>query len=167
MTGMLAGDVGFAKTKGWMGRAIRLGEWVKFRKSEFNHMFILDREVDGVWYIIQATMKGVTDTATLESVSKTGTYVLIAPPAGADRARLLQFARAQVGLEYGYWTILAISLDILTWQWVPSLRGARKQSWICSALSCEALRFGGWLHNWLSIYDVMPQQAYDVLCQKP
>jgi len=159
------GDIGFARTTGIMGRLIRLGEWLKFRKSTFNHQFILDREVDGVWYVIQATLRGITDSATLDSVARSGTYVTMPPPDEVDRARVLQFARAQVGLEYGYWTILAISLDILTWQWVPSLRGARKQSWICSALTCEALRFGGWLHNWLDVYDVMPQQAYDLLAQ--
>jgi len=51
----------------------------------------------------------------------------------------------------------------VTWNWFPSFRGSRKNSWVCSGLSCESLRFGGWFHNWTGIYTIFPQQAYDAL----
>lgn len=157
------GDIGFAHTKGAMGWLIRVGEWLRFHKGSWNHEFTVDRVVDGVPYIIQATLRGVTNTATLDSVAPGGRYITMAPPPGVDREKLLQFCRAQVGLRYGYLTILAIAVDIVTWQWVPALRGARKPSWICSALVNEGLRFGGWLHTWVDIYTVTPQQGYEAV----
>lgn len=160
-----AGDIGWARTTGIMGRLIRLGEWLRFRKSEWNHQFVVTDtvDVDGMPFIIQATMRGVTDTARLDQVAPGGTYITIPPPPEVDRAKLLKFCKAQVGLEYGYWTDIAMAIDIVTWNWFPALRGARKQSWQCSALVNEGLRFGGWLHPWLSIYNIFPQEGYDAL----
>lgn len=156
------GDVGFAHNAGVMGKLIRVGEWLQLRNSEWNHEFIVSRVVDGVPFIIQATLKGVIESP-LRTVAPGGTYITFAPPDGTDRAKVVEFARSQLGLHYGVMTILAIAIDIVSWNWVPSLRGARKQSWICSGLSSEALRYGGWLHEWIDIYDVTPQQAFDVL----
>jgi hypothetical protein len=161
---MQAGDIGFARTKGVMGALIRLGEWLKLRKSTYNHQFVIDQDAPGGdWYIIQATLRGVTNHGLLSTVAPGGKYVTMAPPSKVDRDKLLKFARAQVGLRYGYWTILAIAIDTVSWQWFPAFRGARKSSWICSALVCEALRYGGWLHDWLDVYTITPQQAFDVL----
>ena len=157
------GDVGFSHSNGAMGRLIRLGEWMRFRRgSRWNHQFIVSDETapDGCPLVIQATLRGVTKTARLDSM---GDYVTMPPPAGTNRAKVLAFAHAQVGIEYGILTILAIALDIVTWNWVPSFRGARRQSWICSALANEALRFGGWLHPWIDIYDVTPAQGFAAL----
>lgn len=163
---MTPGDIGFAHTTGAMGKLIRIGEWLRFRKgSQWNHMFIVDRVVDDVPYIIQATLRGVTDSATLESVAPGGRYITFGPEARRDD--LLAFARKQVGLCYGFGTILAIAIDILTWNWVPSFRGARKSSWICSALGCEALRYGGWMHDFVDIYTITPAQAYLALKGTP
>jgi hypothetical protein len=137
-----------------MGKLIRLGEWLRFRKGcEWNHAFI---EVDG--RVIQATLRGVTDTATLEDIG--GRYVLLNLPDLVDPTELLAFAKAQVGLEYGFFTILAIAIDITTWNWFPAFRGARKQSWICSALVGESLRYGGWLRNFVDIYTITPAELY-------
>jgi hypothetical protein len=146
-----------------MGWLIRVGEWISFRKCDWNHMFIIDRVDNLVPYVLQATLKGVTDSVLLEEIAPGGKYVTFAPPDGVTREGLLYFARKQVGLRYGYWTIVAIAIDIVTWQWFPAFRGARKPSWICSALGCEALRYGGWLHEWLDIYTVTPAQAYEAL----
>lgn len=154
----------FAHSDGVMGKLIRIGERLRFRRgSEWNHMAIVDRVEDGVAYVIQATLRGVTDTATLDEVAPGGRIRVQAPPPGVSRARALEFARAQVGVEYGFGTILAIAIDILTWNWVPSFRGARKNSWICSALVMESLRFGGFLHNCPDIYTVTPAQGDLVL----
>ena len=149
-----------------MGALIRIGEAMRLKTGkQWNHMFLVSDEVDvdGTPLVIQATLKGVTDTERLDSVAPGGTYTLVPTPEGVDPTQTLAFAKAQVGIEYGFWTIIAISLDIVTWQWFPSFRGARKQSWICSALVCEALRFGGWLHPWVSIYTVTPAQGWDAL----
>ena len=161
-----AGDIGFARTTGIMGRLIRLGEWLSFRRgSKWNHEFVVSDKVDtdGVPFVIQATLRGVTDTARLDEVAIGGDYVLVSPPDAVDRHELLAFLKAQVGIRYGFWTILAISLDIVTWQWFPAFRGARKQSWICSALVNEAMRFAGWLHPWIDIYTVTPAQGWEAL----
>jgi hypothetical protein len=165
MTVVSAGSIGFARTTGIMGRLIRLGEWLKFRQSEFNHMFIVSDGVDekGEPLIIQATIRGVTGSAPLNTVAPGGQFVILTLPAGVDPQKVLEFAKSQIGTEYGVLTILAIALDILSFSWVPAFMGSRKPSWICSGLSCEALRFGGWLHEWVNLYTVMPPQAYDVL----
>lgn len=155
------GSIGFARTTGAMGWLIRLGEWLKFRKCDFNHMFLVAEDGN---HIIQATLRGVTDVTLLTEVAPGGgKYITVPLPAGVRAEDVLKFARRQVGIRYGYWTILAVAIDILTWQWCPALRGARKPSWICSALSCEALRYGGWLYDTIDIYTITPEQAYAAL----
>ena len=158
-----AGLIGFARTTGVMGRLIRVGEWLKFRRSEFNHVFVIDRVENGVAYVLQATMRGVTNTATLDDIAPGGSYWLLTVPKETDVVKMLRFGRAQIGERYGFLTVAAIALDILSWSWVPSFRGARKASWECAALTGEMLRFGGWLYNWRDVYDVMPQELFDVL----
>lgn len=157
------GDIGFARNTGVMAKLIRLGEWLKFRKCEYNHMFVVSDEVDtdGHPLIIQAVIRGVTGTARLDSVAPGGKYITMRPP--ASRVMVLGFAKEQVGTKYSVLTILAIVIDIVTWNWFPAFANARRPSWICSGLTCEALRFGGWFHQWTNIYDVTPQQAFDVL----
>ena len=157
------GDIGFARTNGLMGRLIRVGEWLRFKKgSHWNHEFIVSDLVaeNGEPLIIQATLRGVTETARLSEVAPGGSYLTMPPPDGVDRHEMLVFAKSQVGIEYGFWTILAIALDIVTWDWFPAFRGARKQSWICSALVEESMRYGGWLRHWIDIYTVTPAQSY-------
>lgn len=156
------GYVGFSKSDGFMGRAIRFGEMISGGRGEVNHMFIVDKVDGDRCTTIQAQIKGVTRGELLD-----GEYLILQPPRGVSLNRVLAFARKQVGLEYGIFTILAIAIDIITWQWVPSFRGARKPSWICSALGAECLRFGGWLHaGWIDIYTVTPQQVLDALLKE-
>lgn len=126
-------------------------------------MFAIDRVEGGVAYVIQAELRGVTSTRTLDEVAPGGSFELINPPPGVDAERFLFFLRSQVGVRYGVLTILAIALDILTWNWFPSFRGARKNSWICSALVLEALRLGGWYHEWRNIYQATPAEGYVAL----
>jgi hypothetical protein len=158
-----AGYVVFARTNGIMGKLIRVGEWLKLRRCEWNHMAIVDRLENGEWYVIQATLKGVTNTARLVDVAPGGSYIVVVPPPEVDLDKVVVFAEEQVGVCYGMGTILAISIDILTYQWVPALRGARKNSWICSALGAEALRFGGWFHSWVDLYTVVPEDAFETI----
>ena len=160
------GSIGVAHTPDAMGLLIRVGESIRFKRgSNWNHGFIVSDETDenGSPYLIQAQIKGVTDTMTLAELP--GDWMILPMPKGVNRARVLQFAKSQVGIRYGFVTILAIALDILTWNWFPSFRGARRQSWICSALAFESLRFGGYLHNVVDIYEVTPADLYNFLTE--
>jgi hypothetical protein len=162
------GDVGFSHNKGLMPKLIRLGEWLKFRDCEYNHEFVISRiDENGVAYVTQSTfrwhLKGVTNTATLESVAPGGTFTIVTPPPEVDIDKFLEFCESQVGIKYSNITILAISVDILSWSWVPSFMNAHRPSWICSGLINEGLRFGGWLHQWVNIYTIMPQAGHDAL----
>lgn len=151
------GTVGFARSNGVMGRLIRFGEMISTGRGDYNHMFVVGENNS----VIQAEMSGVTDTQTLDEM--TDDFVLLRPPKKVSLPRTVQFAKSQVGIEYGLWTDIGIGIDIVTWQWVPAVRGARRASWICSALGAESLRFGGWIHNWVDIYTPTPQQVFDAL----
>ena len=161
------GSIGVAHTPGAMGRLIRFGEAIRLhRGSHWNHAFIVSDQVGetGSPYIIQAQIKGVTDSMTLEELP--GEYHIFSLPKGGNRARVLRFAKAQVGISYGLFTIVSIAIDILTWNWSPSFRAGRKQSWICSALAFESLRFGGYLRNVVDIYEVTPAELYNFLTEQ-
>ena len=156
------GDIGFSHNSGLMGKLIRVGEWLKLRHGKINHEFVVTDIIDGVPYIVQATLRGVIKTP-LSEVAPGGYYFLFTPPAEVDIAKLVEFEEKQVGMEYGILTIIAIAIDILSWSWVPSFRGSRKGSWICSALANEGLRFGGWYWPWVNIYDMTPEEGLSAL----
>ncbi|HWD97367.1 MAG TPA: hypothetical protein VG246_13180 [Acidimicrobiales bacterium] len=156
-----AGDIGFAHTKGLMGRLIRLGEALKGKLgSEWNHQFVVDRIVDGVPYIIQATFEGVTDTAPLSMVAPGGRYITMPPPPEVDRGKLLEFCRSEVGTKYSLLSDVAIGIDILSWNWVPALMNSYRRTWQCAGLINEGMRFGGWLHQWVNCNTVTPQMGF-------
>lgn len=150
--------MGYVKSPGLMGKLIRIGEGLT-GKSEVNHMVVFGN--DGK--VIQAEMAGVTYNATYEDILSHGICYVVKPPREVNLKKVVQFAEAQVGISYGLWTDIGIGIDMVTWQWVPAFRGARKPSWICSALGTESLRFGGWLHNTIDIYTITPQQSKDAL----
>jgi hypothetical protein len=146
-----------------MGRAIRFGEWLRFRRgSKYNHVCFVDRVENGVAYVLQAEPHGVTDDKTLDSV---GAYLLVKPPAGVDPDDYMYFARKQVGDRYGWLMILALAVDIVTPAWFPTfhLASRKKTAWICSVLTAEAMRFAGWYQPWPSIYMVTPSQVYEAI----
>jgi hypothetical protein len=142
-----------------MGRAIRFGEFLRWRKgSHWNHACVISKvDKDGVAYVIQADIKGVNE-ARLDSV---GDYIILEPPARVNRNKVLAFTKAQVGSKYGILSILSIVTDIISPNWFPAMR--RKNTWICSAVTGEALRYGGWLNNWADIYTITPAQLFDAL----
>jgi hypothetical protein len=171
-----AGDIGFAHSHGAMGRIIRLGEilkgkdswhqfilWLKGEDDKWNHEFVVDRFEDGKWYIIQAIFEGVTDQYPLDTVAPGGKYVTMAPPPEVDRAKLLEFCRGEVGAKYSILSDVAIGVDCITWNWVPSLMNSYKRTWNCSGLVNEGMRFAGWLKQWVNIYTVTPQDGYDAV----
>jgi len=160
------GDIGFAHSDGIMGRAIRFGERIRWGESpsHWNHAFIVDtvKIVGSITEgyrteitVIQAEPSGVTDD---KPISTVGSYTLIEPDPTHSRRDILAFARAQVGSEYGWGSIASCALDCMTPNWAPSFR--RPGTWICSALVAEALRYGGWLHNFDDIYTVTPAQLF-------
>lgn len=157
------GTLVFCHSKDFIGKVIRFGEALRWKRgAHFNHVAIIDRVVDGVAYVIQAEARGVTDCRRLDEVAPGGTYELVALPEGVDAEQVLDFARAQVGSKYGFGTIAAIAIDILTPSWFPSLRPANKKSnsWICSALVHESMRFGGFYLHVPDIYLITPAELY-------
>jgi hypothetical protein len=146
-----------------MGRAIRFGEFLRWRKgSHWNHACVISRvNKDGTAYVIQADLHGVSE-ARLDTV---GQYIILEPPAKVNRNKILAFTKAQIGSSYGLLSIASIVADIITPSWFPSMR--RRNTWICSAVTGEALRYGGWLHNWSDIYMITPAQLFDALASNP
>ena len=139
-----------------VGRMIRRAERIRFKKgSKYSHVSILNDRHNGVWTLYQATGRGVTDTGTLS-----GEYHIYGLPPGCDRNRVLQFAAGQVGLKYGYLTILSIFVTLFSPGFINVML---PNTWICSAYGGEALRFGGWLKNWPDIYQVSPASLWEAL----
>ena len=162
------GDLVFCHSKGLVGRAIRLGERLRFRSGDFyNHVGIIwHATITGRdWWVIEAEARGVK-MGLLSAIAPGGSYEVVSVP-GADQARVVAFARDQIGYEYGYLTIVSIAARILLPRWFPLPTLRMRSTWICSALAGEAARFGGWLHNWSSIYQVVPSELYAALHDIP
>jgi len=158
------GDLVFVHSrKGAISRAIRIAQWFRWRGGAmFNHVAIVD-EVDGeTVYVIQAESRGVTGKdhhrRTLQEAAPGGDYQIIKPPSKTSRARILFFARAQVGSHYGFFTIFSILLNILTPKWFIAFRLAN--TWICSGVAAESFRYGGWYEEWYDVYQVTPAELY-------
>jgi hypothetical protein len=157
----MPGDLVFCHSKGIVSRAIRLAERLRWRGgSEYNHVAILDRYADGEWSVIQAEARGVTQGAKLSTVAPGGRYVVVSALPVADDESALNFARAQVGRRYGFLTIASIVTTVLLPKFVNVML---PDTWICSALAAEALRCGGWVHNWPDVYQVSPAQLAEAL----
>lgn len=152
-------------SSGAVSKAIR---WVQFFAGDsdwrINHVAILDKKVDGEWHVIQAEAHGVTGTRSdgteylsrpLSSVAGNGTFEIRRLPLSCDPQKVLEFARSQVGEHYGFVTIASIVLTLLAPKFVNIMLA---DTWICSALAGESMRFGGWLHSWSDIYQVRPSQ---------
>ena len=157
-----AGDLAFCHSRGLASRLIRLGEWIRLKNNRYNHVAVLQgyNPDTGHTLVWQAEAAGVTDHRRLCEIAPGGTVEVVAAPWQVFPHKVVAFMRQETGAKYGFLSIAAIALDILT----PSAMDFRKGgTWICSAVAGEALRFGGWLHPWPSIYEVMPQQLYDAL----
>lgn len=153
---LVPGDVVFAHSNGIMGRAIRFAEKLRWsRGSHWNHVAVISRIEDGVAYVIQADLRGVNE-ARLDTI---GEFTVV--ETSVNPAEVLEFMESQLGSGYGIGSIVSIVFDIISPNWFPEFR--RDNTWICSALVAEALRYAGWLHPWGSIYTVTPAQLFDVL----
>ncbi len=152
------GYIGYVKSSGTMAKLIRFGEGLS-GKAQVNHAIIFGDNAK----VIQAEMKGVTYDVKYEDILAHEICYVVRPPLFVDLRKVVDFGEFYVGCEYGTMTDVAIGIDMVTAQWVPSFRGARKDSIICSALVEQALRFGGYLHHWVDVYSPTPQQSKDVL----
>ena len=160
------GDIGFCHSTGIIGKAIRLGERLRFRDGAFwNHVFVVSDEVDanGEPLVIQAIAKGVDGSRPLATVAPGGKYQVIPLPASVRAEDVVAFAKSQIGQSYGYLSIVSTAVRILMPRWVPLPYIRTASSWYCSALGAEACRAGGWLHTWPDIYNVVPSEFYAAL----
>jgi hypothetical protein len=157
---MEAGDLVFVHSNKLIGRVIQLGERLRWNKldARYNHVAIIDRVEGDKAFVIQAEAKGVTNDKELTTLSADGSFIVVPLPAACDRQKVLAFARAQVGSKYGWLSIASVALDILTPSFFPLFR--RNNSWICSAVAAESLRFGGWFYSWPDVYTVTPAQLF-------
>lgn len=106
--------------------------------------------------MIQANSHGV-GVASLQDFTN---YELVSLPSTCSSGMAWIFANAQVGDKYGWVTDVSMGLNMLT----PDRFSLRKPgTWQCAALVAEALRFGGWLHDWPDIYALFPAQVYEAL----
>jgi len=111
------------------------------------------------WEVIQAEARGVTGNRRLSTVATGGSFALLRPPPQVDPTRTIEFARGEVGARYGFLTIGAIAFDVLTPPWLH-FPFRKPNTWICSAIAAESLRFGGWYCRWPDIYALTPSQLY-------
>lgn len=156
---MQAGDLVLCHSKGIIGASIRWAErsLENSHYSEWNHVAVLDREVDGEWYVIQAEAKGVTNDKKLESVAPGGNYEVVELPHSANRELFLAFVRSQVGSKYGYLSIVSCALDMA----LPDAICLRKsKTWICSGLVAGGLWYAGFpeVLKWPDLYTITPAE---------
>lgn len=160
MSDIQPGDLVFCHSKGIIGKAIRLGEWLRWRTGHFyNHVAVVQEQAGTDWTVVQAEARGVTRTSLLSTVAPGGSYLVLRVP-NADPMKVVTFAQSQVGKKYGWVSILSIAIRILTPRWLPLPSVRANRTWICSALAAESARFSGWLSDWDDIYSVTPAQLY-------
>lgn len=165
------GDLIFCHSSGAVGRAIRLAERLRWRDgARYNHVAWLNR-YGGIrsaglkddprdWLVGQAEAHGVTVNQPLSTVAGSGDHVIVRLPADCDREKALKFLRAQVGARYGFLSIASIVITLLLPRFINVML---PNTWICSAVAAEGLRFGGWLHNWPDLYQASPAQLWEAL----
>jgi hypothetical protein len=138
------GDAGFAVTKNLYGRLIQFGQalrWWKYR--QWHHMFIVD-EVDpttGTIWVIQMARK--CERVKIENVAPGGHVKIVPAPTDIDANRAIEWARKQIGTEYGYITIASIAVNICLPDFFQ-IDILKDGTLICSALVARAWEHGGW-----------------------
>ena len=158
------GDVVFMQTKGIIGKAIRIAQrrLLEHRYAHWNHVGILhEKQANGDWTVIQAQPKGITDHGLLSEMAGEK-YEIIALPSYVSPDDVLAFAKAQVGKEYGFASVLSAALDMVLPRQV-CLR--RADTWICSGLVMAALWYAGLpasLHI-DDLYSITPAEVANLL----
>lgn len=151
-----AGSIVFAESPDLVGRAIRLGEWLRWRGGcRWNHCAVTI-ETGTNPHVVQASVDGVTRTQRLSDLEG-GSIAVVPPPFGTLRSAVIGFGILEVGEPYGYLTLAGIVVDQLLPRWLRFQIG-RSGTWICSALAAECWRSGGWLFQWPNVYATAPAQ---------
>ena len=161
MSEYLAGDIVFAHGKGFISRAIRLAERLRFQKNDahWNHVAVITATGPRGYRIVQAESRGVT-AGWFKSPDEIAEKVEVVKCPAPDRAKMIAFANGEVGATYGFLTIASIAVSYVVPWWITvRLPG----TWVCSALGAESLRAGGWVHRWDDIYQVSPAQLYEAV----
>ena len=158
----VVGDLVFAHSTGIIGKAIRFAERIRGKGGDnWNHVAVLYRKTDGVWYIIQAEAKGVTKDKTLDSVAPGGSYEVVPLPGEVERLSFYDFCLSQVGAKYGFLSILSCAIDII----IPDAICLRQaKTWICSGLVAAGLLAGDYepAREWAKkdLYTTMPSEVH-------
>jgi len=126
------GDFLLTHAHAWTSRLIRFGESLRYRGANrqyayWSHAVAVVSEAGD---IVEALGRGVTTGNISKYTGTDYTYVRV-QASDADRQEMAAFARAQVGWEYGYLTIVSISLGLLT---TGRLRFGLSGTEICSGL---------------------------------
>ncbi len=158
---MQRGDLVFCHNEKLVSRAIRWGEWLRFRKgAHWNHVATLYEPFGDDWIILQANDKGVGLSGSLSGLQMKGKVCVVPAPVGVDTELQLDFLHNQIGSRYGFLTAVSIVFTLLLPRFINVML---PNTWICSALAAEGLRAGGWLHNWPDLYQVTPAQLFEAL----
>ena len=151
-----AGDMVFYDSSGPVSWLLKVAQLIRWHGDK-SHVAWLDRQVDGQWFIGQAEGCGVTIDKPLVLGPND---VIVKIPDGCDRAKALFFWRSQVGRKYGYLTVLSIFItEMMPW----FVNVMLPDTWICSAVVAEGLRFGGWYHSVPDIYQFAPDPLFTAL----
>jgi uncharacterized protein YycO len=134
-----AGDFVLVKTKSFNAKLIRFGQWVRFRGDDrryigWTHAALIVND-DGA--LVEAVGHGVRRSNL--SAYQAADYAIVNTAAivgPADRAEAVAFAEWCVGEQYGYLTILSVSIAMLTGS--KLIFGVDGQN-ICSGLVARAL----------------------------
>lgn len=162
--GYEAGDLVFCHSKGMISWAIRWAQRLRNKPEDarWNHVAVLDKQVDGEWYVIQAEAKGVTNIRRLKDIAPGGKLKLVRLPETMSRKKFIDFIRSQVSDPYGFLTIVSIAVDFL----LPQKVCIRKSgTWVCSALVAGGLWYAGFpkAMTWEDLYQVTPADLYALM----
>jgi hypothetical protein len=153
----------YVHSKHFVSKLIQGAQWLRWRAgAQWNHELLLVKPIikNGEtvdWIIIQAATKGVS-YSTLLTETQDATYAIVSAE-GLRRDDIVAFAEAQVGVKYGFLTLLSIAVNLYTPTFIH-LDFQKDGTWICSALTQEATRFGGRYEDWRNIYSVSPAQSW-------
>ena len=163
------GDLVFCHSKGLVGAAIRLGQWVRNPSKgwwQYNHVAVIDGWDDERqdFTVIQARAAGVTRGDHLSSIDPGGFYEVLPFPKAASVSDFVFFLRHQVGDKYGFFTDVCIGLNVLTPK-VIKFDIRHDGTWICSGVASGGLWFAGWepIADVPDIYQVTPSELYGLV----
>ena len=138
------GDGAYFTTRTIYGFVIRLAQrlrWWRQGSFEYNHFgLVVEIDSEGYPWVVQMARHG--ELTRIDKVAPGGSFTTLPAPDGIDRARAVDYAKKQIGTEYGVTTIFSIAFNLL----VPFIRldFRRNNTLVCSALGARSWEHGGW-----------------------